>query len=88
MSSGLDVNITDYIINFVFCLKGNKPTNVALVLFPIQNLLEANKYTDFIEAGLQKFLMFLCVGRKEVAFIKCLKKCVFSIMSSQEFTES
>lgn len=70
MSSGLYVNITDYLINFVFYLKGKKPINVALVLFPVRNLLEATKYTDFIEADLQKSLTFLCVGRKEVAFIK------------------
>lgn len=70
MSSGLYANTTDCIINFVFYLKGNKPTNVALVFFPIQNLLEATEYADFIEADLQKFLMFLYVGRKEVAFIK------------------
>lgn len=41
MSSGLHVNITDYLIKFVFYLKVKKPINVALVLFPVQNLLEA-----------------------------------------------
>lgn len=35
MSSGLYVNITDYLINFVFYLKGNKPNNVAVVLLPV-----------------------------------------------------
>lgn len=62
MSSGLYVNITDYLINYLinFYLKGKKPINVALVLFPVQNLLEATtKYTDFIEANLQQFLTFL-----------------------------
>lgn len=70
MSSGLYVNITDYLISFAFYLKGNMPINVALVLFPVQNLLEATKYNDFIKANLQKFLTFLCVEGKEITFIK------------------
>lgn len=46
------------------------PINVALILFPVQNLLEATKYTEFIEADLQKFLTSLCVRRKKGAFVK------------------
>lgn len=72
MRSALYVNITDYLINFVCYLKVNKPINVALVLLPVQDLLEATKYSDFIEADPQKFSTFLCVGVKEVAFIKSI----------------
>lgn len=54
MSTGLYVNITDYIINFVFYFKGNKTINVAHVLFPVQNLLEVTIYADFIEADSSK----------------------------------
>lgn len=86
MRSGLYVNITDYLINFVFYLKINKPINVALVLLPVQDLLEATKYSDFIEADLQKFS--LCRGKRSSIYQEYLKKYVFSIMSFQEFTES
>ena len=68
MSTGLYVNITDYIINFVFYFKGNKTINVAHVLFPVQNLLEVTIYTDFIEADSSKVsnVSVSTVGRSSV----------------------
>lgn len=86
MSTGLYVNITDYIINFVFYLKGNEPINVARVLLPLQNLLEVTIYADFIEAESSKVSnISVCrVGRSSI-YQEFLKQCVFSTMGAQEF---
>lgn len=86
MSTGLYVNITDYVINFVFYLKGNTPTNVAHVLFPVQNLLEVTIYTDFIEADSSKVSndSVRRVGRSSI-YQEFLKQHDFSTMGAQKF---